>query len=65
MQESFAQWAPFSMPTAEDKDTFIAIRLAMVDGGLPATWEEADRKMLYWHRYLPRARAIRLAEATA
>jgi Putative zinc- or iron-chelating domain len=44
LAEALRQWASFSIPTPEDKDTWVAIRLAIASGGLPNNSDEAMEK---------------------
>jgi Fe-S-cluster containining protein len=61
MEEAISVWAPLETPTAEDVDTLVAIRMALSDGGLPETWQQAEPKIAQWPRYMECAREYRQA----
>jgi hypothetical protein len=59
IQEALSEWEPLRTPLPEDRDTLLAIRMAILDGGIPQSFEEAYRRFRRWPRYVEMARKAR------
>ena len=56
IQEALTEWEPLKTPLPEDRDTLLAIRMAVLDQGVPQSFAEAYRKFPRWPQFLEKAR---------
>src|SRR5918999_858839 len=59
MDAALDRWKAFTTPLSEDRDAVLAVRLACMEGGPPASVEEALRKASGWGSFMERAQRLR------
>lgn len=58
LAEGIGRWAAFGVPLPEDRELYVAARLAVWDGGPPGSLREAIRKSMHYERFMGAARTL-------